>query len=61
MDYNLPGSSVYGIFQEEYWNELPFNILLLLASIVMWLVHCHFKNLIQVSRVSHIYKAEIWP
>ena len=28
-------SSVYGIFQEEYWNELPFNILLLLASIVM--------------------------
>ena len=24
MDYNPPGSSVLGIFQEEYWNGLPF-------------------------------------
>ena len=24
MDYSLPGSSVHGIFQEEYWSELPF-------------------------------------
>ena len=24
MDYSLPGSSVHGIFQEEYWSGLPF-------------------------------------
>ena len=24
MDCSPPGSSVRGIFQEEYWNELPF-------------------------------------
>ena len=23
-DYSLPGSSVHGIFQQEYWSELPF-------------------------------------
>ena len=24
MDCNLPGSSVHGIFQQEYWHGLPF-------------------------------------
>ena len=24
MDHNLPGSSVHGIFQQEYWTGLPF-------------------------------------
>ena len=24
MDYNPPGSSVHGIFQQEYWSGLPF-------------------------------------
>ena len=24
MDCSLPGSSVHGIFQAEYWNGLPF-------------------------------------
>ena len=24
MDSNLPGSSVHGIFQQEYWSGLPF-------------------------------------
>jgi len=24
MDYSLPGSSVHGILQEEYWSGLPF-------------------------------------
>ena len=24
LDYNLPGSSVLGIFQAEYWSGLPF-------------------------------------
>ena len=24
MDYSLPGSSVHGIFQQEYWSGLPF-------------------------------------
>ena len=24
VDYNLPGSSVHGILQEEYWSGLPF-------------------------------------
>ena len=24
MDCSLPGSSVHGIFQEEYWSGLPF-------------------------------------
>ena len=24
MDYSLPGSSVHGIFQAEYWSGLPF-------------------------------------
>ena len=24
MDYSSPGSSVHGILQQEYWNELPF-------------------------------------
>ena len=24
MDYCLPGSSVHGIFLQEYWSELPF-------------------------------------
>ena len=24
MDYSLPGSSVHGIFQQEYWGGLPF-------------------------------------
>ena len=24
MDYSPPGSSVHGIFQQEYWSELPF-------------------------------------
>ena len=24
MDYSLPGSSVYGISQQEYWNGLSF-------------------------------------
>ena len=23
MDYSLPGSSVHGIFQEEYWSGVP--------------------------------------
>ena len=23
MDCSLPGSSIHGIFQEEYWNEVP--------------------------------------
>ena len=23
-DYSLPGFSVHGVFQEEYWRELPF-------------------------------------
>ena len=25
MDCNLPGSSVHGILQQEYWNGLPFS------------------------------------
>ena len=25
MDSSLPGSSVHGIFQEKYWNGLPFS------------------------------------
>ena len=24
MDCSLPGSSVHGILQQEYWSELPF-------------------------------------
>ena len=24
MDYSLPGSSVHGIFWQEYWSGLPF-------------------------------------
>ena len=24
MDYSLPGSSVHGILQQEYWSGLPF-------------------------------------
>ena len=24
MDYSLPGSSVHGIFRQEYWSGLPF-------------------------------------
>jgi len=24
MDYGPPGSSVHGIFQQEYWSGLPF-------------------------------------
>ena len=24
MDYSPPGSSVHGIFLQEYWSELPF-------------------------------------
>jgi len=24
MDYSLPGFSVHGIFQQEYWSGLPF-------------------------------------
>ena len=24
MDNNLPGSSIHGILQQEYWNGLPF-------------------------------------
>ena len=24
MDCSLPGSSVHGILQQEYWNERPF-------------------------------------
>ena len=24
LDYSLPGSSVHGIFQQEYWSGLPF-------------------------------------
>ena len=24
MDYSLPGSSINGIFQQEYWSGLPF-------------------------------------
>ena len=24
MDCNLPGSSVHGIFRQEYWSGLPF-------------------------------------
>ena len=24
MDCSLPGSSVYGILQQEYWSRLPF-------------------------------------
>ena len=24
MDYSLPGSSVHGVFQQEYWSGLPF-------------------------------------
>ena len=24
MDHNLPGSSVQGIFRQEYWSGLPF-------------------------------------
>ena len=27
MDYSLPGSSVHGIFRQEYWNRLPFSTL----------------------------------
>jgi len=27
MDYSLPGSSVHGIFQQEYWSGLPFPTL----------------------------------
>ena len=23
MDRSLPGSSIYGIFQQEYWSEVP--------------------------------------
>ena len=59
ITYQAPLSM--GFSRQEYWSGLLFNILLLLASIVMWLVHCHFKNVIQVARVSHICKAEIWP
>ena len=25
MDYSLPGSSVHGILQQEYWSGLPFS------------------------------------
>ena len=25
VDYSLPGSSVYGIFQQEHWNRLPLR------------------------------------
>ena len=24
MDYSLPGSSIHGILQQEYWSGLPF-------------------------------------
>ena len=27
MDCNLPGSSVHGVLQQEYWSELPFLLL----------------------------------
>ena len=23
MDYSLPGSSIHGIFQQEYWSGVP--------------------------------------
>ena len=26
MDCNTPGSSVYGILQQEYWNRVPGNL-----------------------------------
>ena len=25
MDYSPPGSSIHGIFQQEYWSRLPFS------------------------------------
>ena len=34
MDCSLPGSSVHGIFQQEYWSGVPLPS----PSIVLWVV-----------------------
>ena len=26
MDYKVPGSSVHGVFRQEYWSGLPFPL-----------------------------------
>ena len=50
MDCGLPGSSVHGIFQQEYWSGLPFP---------SGFIGCHFTyaRVENLSTITYIYRS----
>ena len=45
VDRSLPGSSVPGIFQEEYWNGVPLpNLLAIYLHMVVYTFQCYSLN-----------------
>ena len=49
MDCSLPGSSVHGIFQQEYWSGVPLPALSSMSLVIFFflyknILHFHFHN-----------------
>ena len=54
MDCNLPGSSVHGIFQEEYWSGLPLPSPNILMSWLQMLIAIISKQYLRMTNLSEI-------